>query len=120
MVKTPSPSPIEPAIQPTSSFIISPQPPLLTPIVNQVPLFTGAKEVTLTPDEETVVKQEFQLRNRMPVETNGFTIIHDYQLFKFIVTIQEPYDQNKQIFKQWLRDNGFGNIPNEDIVIKPF
>ncbi|NMB84177.1 hypothetical protein GYA28_02705 [Candidatus Roizmanbacteria bacterium] len=67
--------------------------------------FTGVKEETIAPELLNETKQELNLKNKLPLENDGFTINFDYSQDKFIVNIASPKADNQTKFEQWLKAN---------------
>lgn len=110
---------IVPSVIPQPSGSLSPPFPSVqfTPVpTNYIPPFTGYRAITLPPGQEKEVEEESNLRGKLPVSTDNFSISYDYKKYKFIVILKAPFDQNKVIFKQWLNSNGFGDIPESEFV----
>lgn len=64
---------------------------------------------------EKILNEIVLLGSKGQISTDGFQISVEGQ---GIVTIKlsQPYDQNKQAAIDWLKLNGFGDIPQEKIV----
>jgi hypothetical protein len=58
-----------------------------------------------------------KLIGKLPVNTQNFAIFMDYSSNNTIVAVYKPYKENYALFKKWLTDNGFGQIPQEKFKI---
>ncbi len=79
---------------------------------------TGYGEEKLPEKEVRIMEQRYKLRLRTPVSQNEFLLSYDYDQLKFIVILKSPYDNNQTLFNKWLKDNGYGDIPQSEFVIK--
>lgn len=79
----------------------------------EVPAFTGAVQETISPDELNTLRQEQDLRAKVPIREVSFAIEFDYSKNKFVVSLHPAYDQSKTVLLKWLNDNGFGDIPED-------
>lgn len=79
------------------------------------PPFTGEKDVPV-PTQFEYVNSAYDLRSKLPVSENGFSLEYNYQTYKFVVTIQPPFESNKLLFNEWLNVNGYGSIPQSEFV----
>lgn len=64
------------------------------------------------------VNQLAELRDRTPVVTNEFEILFSYDTNSFTVNINQPYEENLNLFNNWLIDNNFNNIDKSKFYIK--
>lgn len=55
------------------------------------------------------IKELITLGNKGRVDTKEFHIIHG-KGSNFTIEILKPYDKNRQIFIQWLKDNGYSHV----------
>jgi len=81
-----------------------------------VPTFTGADDY-LPPE---VIKQGDQIQNlkaKTPLKEPNFSMVYDYANAVFIVTLNEPKDQNRQLFQTWLSDN-YPDITGDQFTFK--
>lgn len=76
-------------------FIISPTPPE----------FTGGTLETLPRSIATKNQQENNLKKISPYSQPEFSVVYDYRLAMFVVTLTDPKAQNKQKFETWKQAN---------------
>jgi hypothetical protein len=103
---------IEKTVIPTS-FILKATPP-----IKLRPTFTGVKKEFFSQEEEQKYNQIFDLKKRLPITLDGFTIKYDYYEDVFVVVLQEPFLENINKFEQWLIENGFNTIPKEKFSLR--
>lgn len=82
------------------------------------PSFTGAKDEGLKTDEQAWINQSFELKRKLPVKTDSFSLDYDYKRTQFVVTVNPPVSENRVIFDQWLKDQGFAGIPKERFLFR--
>ncbi|MBI4067412.1 hypothetical protein HY407_03440 [Candidatus Gottesmanbacteria bacterium] len=110
----------KPTIVPTPSSVLPTgiNPPLFTPPpvipTDYIPPFTGAGEATIPPSEQKKMEQETNLRGRLPLTTSNYFLDYDYKEYKFVVKLADPFEQNKQEFINWLKSQGYGDIPQSE------
>ena len=67
--------------------------------------FTGVAEEELPQSVVDLSTQKQQLRSQIPFDTGLFSIDFDYGEDKFVVTLNEPKDQARTEFNDWLKNN---------------
>lgn len=67
--------------------------------------FTGAVEEEIPLDLANTAAERQNLMGQTPFDTGLFQIDFDYNEDKFIVTLTEPKQENRQQFDQWLKSN---------------
>jgi hypothetical protein len=67
--------------------------------------FTGAAEEEIPPDIANSATERQNLMNQTPFDTGLFQVDFDYNEDKFIITLAEPKQENRQQFDQWLKDS---------------
>lgn len=83
-----------------------------------LPKFSGAIPETLPTEEQDYLIRFAELRDRCPVVVDRFTIEFNYAANKFNVFISEPYENNRQVFSNWLVENNFNIIPDNKFEFK--
>lgn len=76
--------------------------------------FTGEKELMLPREEAEAINAAFELRERLPVETEEFRLDYDYKEAKFVVELKDPQGRGRDFFRRWLEREGFGDIVEEE------
>lgn len=71
------------------------------------PDFTGAGDDSLSAEEAAVAKQSYDLRTRLPITTDTFTISFDYVSYTFIAAAKGNQETAKQQLAAWLKANGY-------------
>lgn len=110
-------------ISPTPVVSLSPSsflnPTLKSPLISETPPdSTGYGEPSISVGENNSINQTTALRRKLPYSQNEFSLIYDYDQLKFIVTINTPFEQNKALFKQFLKSQGYGDIKEEKFLYK--
>lgn len=106
-----------PATTPTPSPFLTPGGPTATsiPTPTFIPItFTGQADDELPEEDERAINTAFDLRQRLPLEEDGFSIDYDYYNSNFVVYIEPPYIENKTKFDGWMQENGY------DTITEPF
>jgi hypothetical protein len=74
---------------------------------------TGAFKAEKLPGEKNIEVKYIELYKRLPVEGNGFRIEFNTREEKYRVTLSPDYAQSKQSAEDWLKTNGYGNLPTD-------
>ena len=61
--------------------------------------------------------QMVKLRDKGLTQANGFTINFDYSINKFKAEFAIKNSNNINILKNWLVNNGYGDIPLESFIL---
>lgn len=77
---------------------------------------TGAVAEEEPDKPNPALEQFYALMDKAPISTENFTIEPDYDAIKLVATIKPPFNLNLQLFLNWLEENGYGQISQEDIV----
>lgn len=80
------------------------------------PTFTGVLEETLPPDIQALSDQNQALLRKTPLYQPLFNIDFDYGEDKFIVSLNDPKDQARTSFEDWLKDN-YPAIPLDRFIL---
>ena len=94
-------------------------PPTLTPTITPTPIpptSTGAKgEIP----QQTVdfSQQKLSLMQKLPLETEDFSIDFDYDNDKFIVKLNPPKEDSQKKFNDWLKNN-YPSIPQSQFIFQ--
>lgn len=78
--------------------------------------FTGAS-LDLPEEIKNTASEKTSLLERLPYKQKGFSINFNYKEAKFIVSLSEPKEKNKEIFLNWLKNN-YSNIPKDQFIFK--
>lgn len=91
----------------------------ITSFPTLIPLsFTGAAVDPQIPTEELDIStQKYNLRKKMPLKQQNFSIFFDYSLDKFNVILQEPKDITQASFSAWLQNN-YASIPIDRFIVQ--
>jgi len=105
-------------LQPTMPFptqiIIDKTPPVPTIATT----FTGAiKEQNIPKEQVDLAAQKKELRKKIPLKQDTFTVTFDFTSDKFIVTLNDPKDTNRTIFEDWLKTN-YPGLPLDRFMFK--
>lgn len=73
---------------------------------------TGAQQISLSQEEYNRVYLIKDLRNKVPIEREYFSIDFDYKISKFIVRLKEE-KKGKAAFQKWLEETGYKVISEE-------
>lgn len=73
---------------------------------------TGAKDISLSEREYGEVYLIRDLRNKVPIDRNYFTINFDYKINKFIVRYKDE-GRGKSEFLKWLKNTGYDQISSK-------
>lgn len=101
--------------------------PAVTPIISKQPgatptplpaVFTGEKPAILPSQTVKEINSAFELRKKLPIKESAFSLTYDYEKALFVVVLTRPYAENKNIFNQWLIDNGYSAIPKDQFSYK--
>lgn len=81
---------------------------------------TGGDVWIVSDEQQKIDKEELDLENKVPIETDSFKLIFDYdvKVFSFVVNFKINQNEGLNIFKKWLVDNDYGDIPMNQFVIK--
>ena len=91
---------------PTPTLVEGNQLPSTSPLPTIEPMdFTGVAEEEIPPEIAVPASEKENLRSQTPFDTGLFQIDFDYGEDKFIVTLAEPKQENRQQFDQWLKNN---------------
>jgi len=91
-------------LSPTTEVVLNATPTLfITPIIISPtpPQFTGGSVETLPRSIATKNQQENNLKKISPYSQVEFSVIYDYRLAMFVVTLTDPKAQNKLKFEAW-------------------
>ncbi len=90
---------------------------VIIPTQNKTPIYstTGAKKTILPDDQYNLLTLISILRNTCPLTNDFFSIIYDYKVDKFVVTV--PVN-NMETFLQWKKDTGYNLISDNYWTIK--
>ena len=80
------------------------------------PTFTGVLEEELPPDLKALSEQKQALKRNVPLTQPLFSIDFDYGEDKFIVSLNDPKDQARTSFEDWLKDN-YPAIPLDRFIL---
>jgi len=88
--------------------------------VASLPPTTGAIEApTTSSPEETLKNEQFSnLKDNLPLETEAFIIKFSYEHNRFVVTVYPPFEQNEEVFYDWLTDNDYYAIEEKYFEIR--
>ncbi|HAU99559.1 MAG: hypothetical protein UX04_C0004G0048 [Microgenomates group bacterium GW2011_GWF2_45_18] len=86
--------------------------PTQSPIIVEVPLDgTGAILSSPSAEERRITDLVSQLRDQMPIEQEAFSVIFGLRTRVFEVTLHREMQESKSIFKDWLKEHQFSEIP---------
>lgn len=74
---------------------------------------TGAVYISPTDNEYTEIELIKILRSKVPIKNEGFSVDFDYKVNKFIVTITDGSQNNKDVFEKWLSETGYNQISSQ-------
>ncbi|HCM38074.1 MAG: hypothetical protein UV61_C0009G0065 [Candidatus Gottesmanbacteria bacterium GW2011_GWB1_43_11] len=74
----------------------------------------GAMAEPKTPEEKALQEKLVALEEKLPLITPEFEIRLNPRNDIYIVTLSEPYEENKQKFLDWIKTNGFAALPREN------
>lgn len=103
--KKTTPSPLQPTASPPFPTSIQTDSTDSTDSISIPADFTGVAEEELPPEVLDTSLQKKDLRQKVPLNLTAFLIDFDYSEDKFIVTLNEPKDQAKKEFEEWLKNN---------------
>lgn len=93
--------------------------PTVVPRVSEAPPdFTGAGDDSLSTEEEKVAKQSYDLRTKLPIATDTFTISFDYVAFQFIAVAKGNQQTAKQQLAIWLQSNKYTALTVDMFLFK--
>ena len=81
---------------------------------------TGAAEWIVSDQEKKIDSQVLDLEQKVPIENDQFKLVFDYSVdvFSFVVTFKGTGDEGLKSFQGWLKENGYGDIPMEQFIIR--
>lgn len=89
------------------------------PTISDIPVtFTGQKDDELPKEKAEEINKSFELRQKVPLETESFLLDYNYANGTFILSIKPPFDTNSEVFNSWMKDNGYEVIPVDQFVVK--
>lgn len=77
---------------------------------------TGAVIAAATSNPEDPYTQLYKLLDLGTYKGNGFSFQPVSHSTEVAVFLDAPYDKNQAVFQDWLKSNGYGNIPQDQIV----
>lgn len=81
-------------------------------ITQETPLETGGiAEDIYTPEEKEIGK----LIDSLPIKNDKFEISTDSNNEKIIVTLFKPYESNQSSLISWLKENGYGDLTQNNV-----
>lgn len=90
---------------PTPTLVIVDQSHDIQNIVEEPIDFTGVADEEIPPNIANTAAEKQNLMNQTPFDSGLFKVDFDYSEDKFIITLAEPKQENRQQFDQWLKDN---------------
>lgn len=106
---------ITPTVYPIIKYTIPSDVPDIT-IAPTLPDNTGALPNDFPPETGIPIDEAFELRSRIPMVENDFSIDFDYKNFKFVIKLKPPYDISLTHFKVWMDDNGYSKITKDKFI----
>jgi hypothetical protein len=97
----------------TKKIIIEMPTRVIIPTIGKVNTFsdTGAKYISPTAQQYTLGWLIGDLRDKMPISNGAFSMIYDYKIDKFVVTIVDSSPFNQKQFTDWMNAAGYNVIP---------
>jgi len=77
----------------------------------------GATDISVSEGEQNILDKMSQLRDKLPIKNDQFSLYFSYKINKFIVFYKDSGINNFDILKDWLITNNFVDIPMENFVI---
>ncbi|OGK23970.1 hypothetical protein A2954_07380 [Candidatus Roizmanbacteria bacterium RIFCSPLOWO2_01_FULL_37_12] len=90
---------------------------VITPEIIPPTGFTGVLDEELPPEIKNESEQIQDLSNKVPLTQPQFTIDFNWDEYKFTVSLNEPKDQAKATFEEWLKNN-YPAIPLDRFILK--
>lgn len=89
----------------------------ITPIIKIDEKMTGGLDSELTEEEKNYSDQKMSLLEKLPLETERFSIDFNYAEDRFIVSYKDPKLESKNIFLLWLSKN-YPSLKIEEFIEK--
>lgn len=78
--------------------------------------FTGDSGEDVPETVAPGVKDSYSLQKKLPITTTDFVLTYNFEEIKFSVKLKPPVEESKKKFLEWLRQNEYQNIPQEEFI----